>query len=917
MRQCIFVFICILWFITIGCSELNSPITPSPTNQNNPAPTESNPFAGCPVDEPYDNYTISGGEFSIDSNGLFQRNEMVIGLTNHNVVPYSADFRLDEAASIGTFKYAIYNDGEIIYDARVVIDEILPEGSEPVDIDGTTLEGKSFWNFGIIPQGKTSPNRNLSIRFTSNVGVSVKGHIEFKERAYIQWRDLILHTDGFDGNKIKKSPDFGEIVSNEVIAGIPPGNSISKVYKYLVDHNLMLVGYNSLLRCMELKIIDYRNPEDVLSDLEFDSFLNKPDLNHISRICYFPNDPNFDPSSPNHDHRWSFEMIHAIEAWDYYSDGEVDGAGDAKVWPNDTNTPIIMAILDTGLRIHEDLNFNDFDIGIAQKFGINCINPYKLPWDDNGHGTAVAGISGAMGNNGKGIAGVAWNPIFLPIKTNDADGKSSFINTALGLSYMWALAQDNPKCKFIVNMSWGDYSEQPPFWLNFYIDSLNNQPNTILCAAAGNDGNDKERANKPFDISANNHYPAAFNACISVGGSNRPLEGQLEEEWIFSNWGETVDICAPAEDTWTTYWRSSCTYDYFLHTSAATPFVSGTAALIWAKHPEYTKQQVRDAILNNCDPMETHGKALGAGRLNVFKAIGGEITFNPQIVKTLPTTGNARDVMVSNGYAYVANDNSGLQIFDVDPVDAAYLVKTLYPGQYNYGIYVSGDYAYMASGDPGLHIVYINPPESASIIKTVNTPGNANCVKVVDGYAYVSDREEGLQIIDVEPPESAHIVKSVDTTHANGNDVSGGYAYVADRFSGLRIIDVDPIDAAYIVKTVDTPDWAFDVKVKGGYAFVADHQAGGFHVIDIEPIDLAHIVETIETPGTALGVYLQNGYAYVADGSSGLHVIDIHQPETSSIVISMPFGFAYEVYVEDNYAYVASDISGTQIIKLW
>jgi len=329
------------------------------------------------------------------------------------------------------------------------------------------------------------------------------------------------------------------------------------------------------------------------------------------------------------------------------------------------------------------------------------------------------------------------------------------------------------------------------------------------------------------------------------------------------------------------------------------------------------------------------------------------------IVNSVDTPYNARDVVVSGGYAFVTSENNqiDLHIVDVDPPESAYLVNSVNVGYEISAIAAAGGYVYVAYGcggiriidvdppesaysvnlidtlssargvavwegcayvadDYGLRIIDIDPPESAYIAKSIDTPGSANGVAVSAGYAYVADGESGLQIIGINPPESAYIVNTVDTPgDAQGVAIQGEWAYVADGESGLQIIDISPPASAYIVNAVDTPGSANEVAVSGGYAYVAD-DGSGLQIVDIDPPELAYIVDSVSVANTALGVAVWGDYAYVADGNAGLRVIDVGVPESAHEVkrIDTP-GYAYDVAVSGHYAYVADD-SGLQIIDV-
>ncbi len=288
---------------------------------------------------------------------------------------------------------------------------------------------------------------------------------------------------------------------------------------------------------------------------------------------------------------------------------------------------------------------------------------------------------------------------------------------------------------------------------------------------------------------------------------------------------------------------------------------------------------------------------------------------NPIWINRVKTTYRAVDVYVSDGYAYVVDDQSGLQIMDIEPAESAHIVNSVVMPVSAYGVYVAGGYAYVADGNSGLQIIDIAPPESAYIVNSVDTPGHAKGIYVSSRYAYVADWESGLQIIDIDTPGSAYIVNSVDTPDwAREVHVSSGYAYVADA-SGLQIIDINPPESAYIVNSVDTPGEAWDVYVSDGYAYMADYESG-LQIIDIDPPESAYISNSVDTPGYAKDVYVSSGYAYVADGFRGLQIIDIDPPESAYIVASIDsLGNVNEVYVSNGYAYIA-DYSGLQIIAV-
>jgi len=246
---------------------------------------------------------------------------------------------------------------------------------------------------------------------------------------------------------------------------------------------------------------------------------------------------------------------------------------------------------------------------------------------------------GAMGNNGIGMAGMAWNPLFLPIKVFSESKEFGQVGPVYrllqGLMYVRDLAGRAPFFKFVVNMSLGGYEQTPSYWTTEAINQVCQRSNVILIAGCGNDKNDKNFAGLPVDISADKYYPAALDKVISVGASSSLQNAGLDREVIDedsihwgTNWGATVDLCAPGSlSIYTTSRTGSNAYNqYFGGTSASCAFVSGLSALIWSKNPTWTRDQVKTALINCCVPMslpaEKIGK-LGAGRIDAYRAFKG------------------------------------------------------------------------------------------------------------------------------------------------------------------------------------------------------------------------------------------------------------------------------------------------------
>jgi len=339
------------------------------------------------------------------------------------------------------------------------------------------------------------------------------------------------------------------------------------------------------------------------------------------------------------------------------------------------------------------------------------------------------------------------------------------------------------------------------------------------------------------------------------------------------------------------------------------------------------------------------GYAYVAGTFNLL-TIDIDPPETAYITSSFETSRAANDVVVSDGYAYVTDMlSTELQIIDIDPVEAAFVVKDVkvpYLPYQDSGLTVSGGYAYIANGYyNGIYIIDIDPPETAHLAKTVYTSPSywTFGVAVSDGYAYVTwvsaggGEKGGLFIIDIDPIGTAQLVKVIDTpSRAMAVDIQGGYAYVADYSAGLQIIDISSIETASVIKEVDTSGLAYGVDVSGGYAYIADYWSG-LQVIDIDPPETAYIVSTVDTPGCAYDVTVSGGYAFIAWGEEditgvkgGLQVIDVNAPEAAYFYskLDWPHTEAFGVDISCGYAYLAdgqgdldSSKDGLRIIKLW
>ena len=229
---------------------------------------------------------------------------------------------------------------------------------------------------------------------------------------------------------------------------------------------------------------------------------------------------------------------------------------------------------------------------------------------------------------------------------------------------------------------------------------------------------------------------------------------------------------------------------------------------------------------------------------------------------------------------------------------------------------VSNGFAYVADGLSGLQILNVGEPTAPTLVAGYDTPGYAQGVAVKGNYAYVADGEGGLLVVDVSSPSSPAPAGNCATGgFAYGVAVSGDYAYVGGGAGGLYVIDITDPTRPAMIGSHDVCSTAWGVAVMDDYAYVAGG-ASGLQIIDISSPLSPVYVGCYETRGTALGVTVSGGYAYVAGGASGLQIVTVSDPYAPMLTAKCEApDFAYGVAVINNYAYVASGADGLQVLQ--
>jgi subtilisin family serine protease len=312
------------------------------------------------------------------------------------------------------------------------------------------------------------------------------------------------------------------------------------------------------------------------------------ELNYFYQIA----ETHVTPNDPEYPKQWAHQEITNAEVGWEYSTG---------------SSQTIIAIIDSGI----DLTHPDLSSKILTNLDRDYFQDDDTANDQHGHGTHVAGIAAAIGNNGVGVAGVDWQARLLPLKVCGPTG-TDCPNSDIAEAITYASNNDAE----VINISLSG---------SIYSQSMQDAINTayangaLIVAAMGNDNTSTPR------------YPAAYTNVFAVSATDR-----TDVLAYYSNFGDHVDIAAPGGETtiltdgiystlptYNVTLGNSPSYGYLQGTSMAAPYVSGLAALIWATQPSYTNDDVQYVIEISALDLGAVGwdQSFGSGRVDVQAAL--------------------------------------------------------------------------------------------------------------------------------------------------------------------------------------------------------------------------------------------------------------------------------------------------------
>jgi len=326
-----------------------------------------------------------------------------------------------------------------------------------------------------------------------------------------------------------------------------------------------------------------------------------------------PNDPDFNQS-------WGLSNVGQTD-----SEGSVGVPGaDVRVLPLwqagfTGSRNVLVAVIDTGIDwSHPDLVGNLYtnpgeagelatngidDDGngfIDDVHGWNFAADTNNSSDDNDHGSHCAGVIGAEGNNGVGVAGVNWQVSLLPVKFISASGSGTLEGAINAINYARQM-----KVRVMSN-SWGGTSFSQG--IQDAVQAARDEGILFVAAAGNSSMNNDERPT----------YPASFpvDNIVAVAAMNNQAKAAA-----FSNFGpKTVHVAAPGVNVYSTVRGGR--YESFSGTSMAAPHVAGVAALMASVMPDMGYAEIKERLIKTSDPAQfLRKKVLSRGRVNAYNAV--------------------------------------------------------------------------------------------------------------------------------------------------------------------------------------------------------------------------------------------------------------------------------------------------------
>jgi len=428
--------------------------------------------------------------------------------------------------------------------------------------------------------------------------------------------------------KLKSDVEFDS--KNCLLTNKFNNQKIDYLNKAAFVESIVATGNKKLGRTFLLKLKYNANIEQLVKDYMDTSLFEYVEPNHFGESDGLQQTPLNAQFTPNDEHYYNRQ-------WQHYNDGTFplsNSTADADMdtdlaWDVTQGDPnIIVAIIDSGIKMdhpefagREWINTDEVLDGTDTdnngyiddlNWGWNFVENNNMPIDDNRHGTGVAGLALANGNNGIGYAGINWNSKIMVCKVLASNGGSNVAWWADAIYY----AVDNGAN--VINMSLG--SPSPNALLEEAVNYAYDHNVSISCSI-GNGNSDSIR------------YPSGYENTFAIGATDPDDTRSVLFDWDDpaggSNYGPHLDFVAPGNYGYFLDYQSDTNYE--LHsggTSLAAPQVTGVISLLLSINPNLTVEDIRATLIASSedevgDSEDTAGwdQYYGHGRINAYNAV--------------------------------------------------------------------------------------------------------------------------------------------------------------------------------------------------------------------------------------------------------------------------------------------------------
>ena len=374
---------------------------------------------------------------------------------------------------------------------------------------------------------------------------------------------------------------FEQERSNEMIIRFHRSISEDEARTKAFEMGQTPIDYMPELNAMLVELPSQAKPAEMMAQAAGKASVKSASPNNVFTISDYR-----EPDDNHYDRQWAPSTMRLPQTW-----RDVTGSNRVR-----------LAVLDTGI----DYTHGDLDGLVDKDSGYNFTTDDEDDFmDRQGHGTHVAGISGALGDNEYGVAGVMWDVELLPVKVLSDSGMGSEWQVAEGILHAAGLNEESPvEPADVMNMSLGMHSDETPEVMEEAVEKAAAE-GVLMIAASGNSG---ER-----DVG----YPAKFEDVVAVGALSESESGPPEIAH-YSSYGPEIELAAPGTDVWSLYPEEQVAV--MSGTSMAAPQVAGLAGLMISEGIPHSEviDLMKETAFDLGDP--GYNEYYGHGMINTYWA---------------------------------------------------------------------------------------------------------------------------------------------------------------------------------------------------------------------------------------------------------------------------------------------------------